>query len=53
MRTPKISWDQDFDSGDLYCKLRVPRSWLMEVNHFKRQLQLWWWLTTLVWRLPR
>jgi len=53
VKAPTIRWEEDFDLNTFYCKLLVPRAWLMEVSHRKRQLQLWWWLTILVWRLPR
>lgn len=52
MKAPTIMWDEDFDKG-FYCKVMIPRMWLMEASHFKRKLQLWWWLTRLVWTMPR
>ena len=52
MNEPTIMWEEDFEHG-FYCKLLIPRRWLVEASHFKRQVQLWWWLTKLVWRLPK
>lgn len=51
MNAPRIVWEEDFDHG-FYCKVLVPRTWLMERSRFKRQLQMWLWLTRLVWTLP-
>ena len=48
---PFIQWVQD-PGGESYVKLRIPRSWLAEKSLTKRKLQLWWWLTGLIWRLP-
>ena len=50
---PMISWDHDFDTNAFYAKLRIPQKWHMEVSHSKRRLQLWWWLTKLVWSMPK
>lgn len=50
---PVISWEQDFDTLDMKCQVRVPTRWMMESSEFKRKLLLWWWLTRLAWRLPK
>ncbi len=52
-KEPLIQWAEDFDTQALYCKVSVPRSWLMEASEFKRRLRLWWWLTKLSWSLPK
>lgn len=52
-REPRIDWIEDFDKAAFYCRVHVPRHWLMEASHFKRRLQLWWWLTKLSWSLPK
>lgn len=50
---PLIQWEEDFDTNSFFCKVCVPRSWLMEASEFKRRLKLWWWLTKLSWTLPK
>jgi hypothetical protein len=52
IKAPTIRWGEDFDKG-FYCKVMIPRAWLMEMSHLKRRMYLWWWLTKLVWTLPR
>jgi len=50
---PMIQWDRNFENDAFYCRVIVPRTWLMELSHFKRKLLLWWWLTQLAWSLPK
>ena len=52
-KQPLISWGESFETGNLFCSVSVPRSWLIENSHWKRRLQLWWWLTRLAWSLPK
>lgn len=52
-RQPEIRWGKSLADQTLRCQVRVPFSWMMESSHFKRKLQLWWWLTRLAWSIPK
>lgn len=52
-KAPTISWGSDFDTDRHYARVTIPFAWLMERSHLKRQIQLWWWLTKLVWTMPK
>ena len=53
MTEPIIQWDRNLEHDALYCRVIMPRNWLMESSSFKRRLRLWWWLTRLAWSLPK
>jgi hypothetical protein len=53
MKTPTVQWGSDLETDIYYCRVIIPYRWLMEASHFKRRLQLWWWLTRLAWSLPK
>jgi len=50
---PLIQWDEDFATNRMVCRVFVPYSWMLEASHFRRKLQLWWWLTRLAWSIPK
>jgi len=53
LKKPSVAWVEDFNDYSFYCKVRVPRDWMMEASVFKQRLRLWWWLTKLAWSLPK